>query len=216
MTIRPSFSPNVCDFLCLLFALHLLACQSSSEANLTDTSILKGWEGNAVHFRMEEGAIVAGNLENAIPNNEFLCTEKSYGDFEMRLEAKLIGQGKNAGIQFRSERIPDHHEVIGFQCDMGWTENRTIWGSLYDESRRRTFLQHPPADSVDQVLKINGWNEFIIRAEGPHIQIWLNGYQTVDYTELTADIAPEGNICLQIHGGPPAEAWYRDIEIREL
>ncbi len=60
--------------------------------------------------------------------------------FELRLQAKLVGDGKNAGIQFRSQRIPNHHEVIGYQCDMGEMGNRSIWGSIYDESRRKKFI----------------------------------------------------------------------------
>ena len=37
------------------------------------------------------------------------------------------------------------------------------------------------------------------------VQIWLNGFQTVDYTE-SSHIPQSGVICLQIHGGAPAEA----------
>ena len=67
-----------------------------------------------------------------------------------------------------------------------------------------------------KVLKTEDWNEFIIRAEGPRIQIWLNGFQTIDYKEEGDNIAPTGVICLQIHGGFPAEAWYKELEIIEL
>lgn len=177
---------------------------------------ISGWEGNLDYFRMENGSIVAGSQEQSIPNNEFLCTEKEYRDFEIKLKAKLIGQGKNAGIQIWSERIPNHHEVIGFQCDMGSMESRPIWGSLYDESRRKDFLAHGQADSVRQVLHVGDWNDFTIRGQGNRISIWLNGYQTVDYVELDSTVSMKGVICLQIHSGPPAEAWYKDIEIREL
>ena len=165
----------------------------------------------------EEGAaILAGDSENAIPNNEFLCTEKTYGDFEITLRAKLVGEGQNAGIQFRSNRIPNHHEVIGYQCDIGKMNDRYIWGSLYDESRRRSFLQHPPADSIAKVLHPYDWNDFRIRVEGHHIQIWVNDFPTVNYIEKDSTISTNGIICLQIHSGPPAVAHYRDIEIREL
>ena len=75
-------------------------------------------------FRVEEGAIVAGTLKQPIPHNEFLCTTKEYANFDLCLKAKLVGDGDNAGIQFRSKRVPNHHEVSGYQCDMG-TANRT-------------------------------------------------------------------------------------------
>jgi hypothetical protein len=167
-------------------------------------------------FRVEDGAIVGGSLKERIPHNEFLCTEKEYGDFELRLQAKLMGEGNNAGIQFRSRRIPDHHEVIGYQCDMGSAFGRNIWGALYDESRRRKILAEPEQQAVEKAYKPQAWNEFVIRCTGPRIQIWLNGVPTVDYTEEDETIDRRGIIGLQIHGGPPAEASYKNIRLREL
>jgi hypothetical protein len=200
----------------ILLIWWISACVQADKASTKEQLLPKGWEGNANYFRMEDDIIIAGHLNKVIPNNEFLCTEKSYHNFEIRLKAKLVGESKNAGIQIRSTRIPDHFEVIGYQCDMGEIEDRLIWGSLYDESRRKLFLAHPPAEEVSNALIKEDWNEFVIRAEGPRIQIWLNGYPTVDYTETKENIDQTGKICLQIHSGPPAEAWYKDIEIEEL
>ena len=183
---------------------------------LFDGKSLKGWEGNLKFFRIENGAVVAGNLKEKIPNNEFLCTEKTYKNFELRLKAKLVGEGANAGIQFRTKRIPNHHEVSGFQCDMGIMGKDNIWGSLYDESRRKKFLVVGPQDKVRPAVKLDDWNDFVIRAEGPHIQIWINGVQSVDYTEKESGIDESGIIALQIHGGPPSEASYKDVSIKEL
>lgn len=183
---------------------------------LFDGKTLKGWEGNHKYFRVEKGAIVAGDLNNRIPNNEFLCTEKKYKDFELTLMAKLIGEGKNAGIQFRSKRIPNHHEVIGYQCDMGQMKGHSIWGYLYDESRRKKFLVEADLKKTDAATKAGEWNEFRIRCEGNRIQIWVNGFRTVNYAEADETIDRSGIIGLQIHSGPPAEAWYKDIKIKEL
>lgn len=185
--------------------------------SLFDGKTLKGWEGKKGVFRVEGKAIVAGNLKEKIPNNEFLCTEKIYSNFELRLQAKLIGEGKNAGIQFRSKRIPNYHEVIGYQADIGVSgRDHSIWGALYDESRRRKFLAEGDQDKLRKAVKSSGWNDFVIRCEGPRVQIWVNKVQTVDYAEKDKDIAASGIIGLQIHSGPPAEAWYRRIRIREL
>ena len=57
---------------------------------LFDGKSLEGWEGNEKSFRIEEGAIVGGTLKEKIPRNEFLATEKEYGDFELRLKFKLL------------------------------------------------------------------------------------------------------------------------------
>ena len=39
---------------------------------------------------------------------------------------------------------------------------------------------------------------------------------TVDYTEPDEAIEQRGLIGLQIHAGPPSEAWYKDVTIQEL
>ncbi len=183
---------------------------------LFDGKTLEGWEGNLKHFRIEDGAVVAGTMKEKIPRNEFLCTKQEFGDFELRLQAKLVGEGANAGVQFRTQRIPDHHEVIGYQCDMGHMQGRWIWASLYDESRRKTFLAHGDADAVAKALKPNDWNDFVVRCEGPRVQLWLNGVKTVDYMEEDQKVARTGIIGVQIHGGPPSEASYRKIRLKRL
>jgi hypothetical protein len=183
---------------------------------LFDGKTLNGWEGNFKFFRVEDGAIVAGSLKEPIPNNEFLCTEAEYGDFELRFEAKLIGEGNNAGVQFRSQRIPNHHEVSGYQCDAGAAFDRPIWGALYDESRRNKMLAEAPREELVNWIKAEDWNDLRVIAQGDRIQIFLNGHQTVDYREEDRDIPRTGIIGLQIHSGPPTEAWYRNIRIKKL
>lgn len=171
-----------------------------------------GWEGNLKIFRVHDGAIVGGSLNEKVVRNEFLCTTRTYGDFDLRLKFKLLGKGANAGVQFRTKRIPNHHEVSGYQADMGdgW------WGALYDESRRNKVLQGPDQAQMKTVVRSGDWNDYRIRAEGKHIQLWINGTQTVDYTESDPAIEASGVICPQIHAGPPSEAWYKDITIVDL
>jgi hypothetical protein len=186
--------------------------EASTFKPLFDGKTLNGWEGNLKSFRLEDGAIVGGSLNEPVPRNEFLCTKQVYGDFELRLKFKLLGKGANAGVQFRTRRIPNHHEVSGYQADMGdgW------WGSLYDESRRKTTLAKADPDAVAKVLKRDDWNQYVIRCQGNRIQLWINDLPTVDYTEPDETIERQGIIGLQIHGGPPSEAWYKEIMLRKL
>lgn len=180
--------------------------------SLFDGETFDGWSGNYRYFRIEEGALVGGMLYAGIPQNEFLSTEKEYDDFELRLKFKLVGDNTNAGIQIRSKRIPDHHEMIGYQADLG----QQFWGSLYDESRRRKILAQANMRELDRVLDRKGWNDYVIRCVGRRITLWINGYQTVNYYEPDETIPQQGLIALQIHSGPPGEAWYKEIEITEL
>lgn len=201
--------------LCLFtLAVPTLAADPKPVA-LFDGKTFAGWEGDTEKtWRIETGAIVGGSLETVVPRNEFLCTTTSYGDFELKVQFKLEGDPAkaNAGIQFRTQRIPNHHEVIGYQADMG----QQYWGAIYDESRRKKVLAGPDRKRIDRIVKPNDWNEYTIRCEGSRIRLWLNGTQTVDYSEPDAGIARTGIIALQVHGGGKTRVSYRNITLVEL
>jgi Domain of Unknown Function (DUF1080) len=205
------------QFLILILLLLLIPRPSHAAerpVRLFDGKTFRGWEGDTNKtFRIQDGAIVGGSLKDKVPRNEFLCTTRNYTNFVLRLKFKLIGEGANGGVQIRTKRIPNHHEVSGYQADMG---DPSWWGCLYDESRRNKVLVQADAAAVNKVLKREDWNDYEIRAEGKHITLKLNGLQTVDYAEEDPKIEDYGIIAVQIHGGPPSEAWYKDITIAEL
>ena len=186
---------------------------ASKGESLFDGKTLKGWEGDEAFFRIEDGSVVGGSLTKPVPHNAFLCTKEEFGNFDLRVRFKLVGKGANAGVQFRSERIPNHFEVSGYQADMGGP----FWGCLYDESRRNKVLVEPiDRKALKAALKMDDWNDYRILCEGPRIQLWINGIQTVDYTENDDKIPQRGVIGLQIHGGGPSEVRYKDIFIDKL
>ncbi len=170
---------------------------------------LTGWEGNLELWKVRDGMIVGDSP--GIRQNEFLATKKRYGDFELRLEFKLHDGAGNSGVQFRTRRVPDSSEVEGYQADIG--EN--YWGCLYDEHRRRKVLAQA-APELKDVLKKDDWNEYVIRAQGNHILLKINGVTTVDYHEEDPQIARSGIIAIQVHSGPPLRVDFRKLRIREL
>jgi hypothetical protein len=181
---------------------------------LFDGRTLAGWEGNTENWRVEDGAIVAGALDRRQAHNEFLATTADYGDFELRLQYKVEGTGGfvNGGVQFWSQRVPGGFEVSGYQADLGAGTD----GNLYDESRRNANLAAAPPGVRDRALRPRAWNDYRIRAEEAHIQIWLNGVKTVDYTEREPGIPRRGKFALQIHGGANTKVYYRNLEIEAL
>ena len=202
---------------CLLLAMStaIVAKETSKPIPLFDGKTFSGWEGNTdTAFRIEDGAIVAGNLKKPIPHNEFLATTRTYKNFVLRLECKLLGPTANGGIQIRSKRVPNHHEVSGYQADMD--KEHGYWGCLYDESRRNKMLATRDKEKHPDLVKHEKWNRYEIRCDGPRIQLFVNGVKTADYTEPDSKIPREGIIAVQIHGGPASEAWYRNITIEEL
>jgi hypothetical protein len=202
---------SLCGMMTALAALALIAADDGYKP-LFDGKSFDGWEGNLKMFRIEDHAIVGGSLKEPTPRNEFLCTKQEFGNFELRVKFKVLGKGTNAGIQIHSRRVPNHHEVSGYQADLG----DSWWGALYDESRRNKMLVQPDPADVAKVIKPDDWNQYVIRCQGRRIQLWINDRQTVDYTEPDESLEQTGIIGLQIHGGGPGEAWYKDIEIKRL
>jgi hypothetical protein len=201
-----------------LAGILLAAAAAAAAANesLFDGRTFAGWNGDtATVWRIEDGAIVAGHADQPAPRNEFLATDRRFGDFELRLEYRVDCVADcNAGVQFRTVRIPNHHEVIGYQADIG----PGFEGCLYDESRRNKMLVTPEAATVAAALAKarDGWNEYVIRCQGPRIRLAINGVETADYTESDPSIPREGVIALQIHGKMRGTIRYRNIRITEF
>ncbi len=180
-----------------------------------------GWQEYASGvFGVEDGAIVGGSFEQGLDKNQFLTTEATFGDFYLRLECKIVVGEKNpnndgnAGVQFRSERIPDNWEMIGYQADM--TSDGGYWGCLYDESRRNRMLQTPSFDVTKGLWIPNDWNTYEILCQGKNVKIFLNGVKTVDYDEEDESIVQSGKIGLQIHAGGAARSYYRNVFICDV
>jgi hypothetical protein len=201
--------------------LALAACSTfdsrpAGPVQLQDGVSFAGWEGDTNKtWRVENGAFVGGSLQQMVPRNEFLASHRQFTNFILRMKVKLVGTEGfvNGGIQIRSQRITDPpNEMRGYQADVGagW------WGSLYDESRRNKILAKADPAVIDRVLKPGDWNDYEIRAEGKRVQLFINGAQTVDYTEPDDSLPQFGRLGVQVHGGGKTEAWYKDITIEEL
>jgi hypothetical protein len=208
--------------LCVLLAVAFATCDPAPAADAALTGEagfvplfngrdLTGWEGDTKLWIVEDGMLVGRSP--GINYNDFLATVKTYGDFVLRFQIRLLDNRGNSGVQFRSQRVPPpSHEVSGYQADVsaGW------WGKLYDESRRNRVLAGPPQDVLDKALKPADWNDYEIQAVGNKITLRLNGVTTVEYTEADAAIAREGIIATQIHSGGPMEVRFKNLRIKEL
>jgi len=144
--------------------------------------------------------------------NDFLATKKTYGNFILRFQIRLVDGKGNSGVQLRSKRVPDSHGVSGYQADVGMQ----YWGALYDESRRNRILDKPEPADLKKALKSTDWNDYEVKAVGNAITLSINGVQTVAYTETDPEIPRTGIIAAQIHGGHPMEVHFRKMRIKEI
>ena len=200
-----------------LFTLLLLSIgQYSKEVSLFDGLTFNGWEGDTLNtWRIEDNMIIGGSLIKNVPENNFLCTRRSYRNFILKFKIKLVGHEGfiNAGLQFRSVRATNpSNEMIGYQADWG----KEYWASLYDESRRNKTLDSPDSAKVLTWIKQNDWNDYVILANNNRIRLFINGHKSVDYLELDTSIPLSGLIGLQIHGGGKAEVYFKELYIKEL
>ena len=171
---------------------------------------LTGWEGDAKLWLVEDGLLIGRSP--GINHNDFLATTRTYRDFVLRFDVRLVNGQGNSGVQFRSKRVPPpSHEVSGYQADIA----PGYWGKLYDESRRNRVLAGAEAE-IKKALRPKDWNQYEVQAIGNKITMRLNGVTTVDYTEPDAGMAAEGIIATQIHGGGPMEVQFRNIRLKAL
>jgi hypothetical protein len=157
-----------------------------------------------------------------------IMTKKQYKDFELTLEWKL-SKGGNSGIIYLIKEIPGQpawHGAPEFQILDG--ENygmplrpAQLAGSVYD-----LYPANP-----QNVKPYGEWNQIRLVVKNKKVEHWQNGVKVAEYVVNSEDmkervkgtkfnefpefkeIAEQGHICLQDHGGG---VWFRNLKIREL
>lgn len=203
----------------LLLMLTMTACVTTTpEAPEGFTALfngkdLTGWQGDSRLWSVKDGAII-GSTENVkLAHNSFLMTEKKYSDFVLRVKVKL--RNHNSGVQFRSQ-VLDDYAAKGYQADVA---EATYFGMLYEEQGRGILpywnaLSDQDRADIFNASKKDDWNEYEITCEGDRVKMVLNGKVTLDFEDPEG--AKEGIIGLQLHAGPPMQAEFKDIYIKEL
>lgn len=204
---------------------------------------LTGWDGDPRLWSVRDGVIHGETTPDQVAKgNTFLIWQGGdVGDFELRLSFRCNATN-NSGIQYRSRRITDETAsngwvVRGYQHEIR-NENKLpdVPGFIYDEGGKRGRLC-PVGEQVvwgsdgkkvvgslliDQdafmkLMKVDDWNDVVIRAEGNRIRHWLNGRQIIEFVDEEPDLAlKKGVIALQLHGGKPMWAEYKDIRLARL
>ncbi|HEY1081778.1 MAG TPA: PVC-type heme-binding CxxCH protein [Prosthecobacter sp.] len=207
---------SAATFFCCLLLAPVLALRAEP-LSLFDGKTLTGWDYDPNVWRVEDGMITGGSRTEKIQENYFICTHKSYQNFDLRLKIKCSGDPAtgmiNSGIQIRSLRVPGGNHMSGYQvdCGKGW------FGKIYDEFRRNKVIAEPlDAAALDKAVDVYGWNEYRIRAEGPRIQVWINGVASIDYTETDPNVARDGQLGPQVHSGGACLVQVKDVTLEEL
>jgi putative heme-binding domain-containing protein len=202
----------------LLFSVIGATPLAAAPVALFDGKSLAGWEipaGEEKWWRVQDGSITGGILDENVPTNLFLSTTKDYRNFELNLKIRIVkGEGfMNSGIQVRSVREPGRTSMQGYQVDAGIG----YWGDLYDEHRREAKIAGAiDQAAIDRAVKPWDWNDYRILCEGRRIRSWINGVPALDYTESDSAIPLDGRIAVQLHAGGKCLVEMKDVTLDEL
>ncbi len=206
------------------------------EGNMELWSVKDG----AIHGETKPAADNPG--KGAVKHNTFLVWKGGTpGNFELRAKFRITSAWGNSGIQYRStvaSQGPDGPIVSGYQAD--FESGKTYSGILYEEKGRgilakrgeQVVVKADPekpekakievtgsvgdSQAIQDTIKIAEWNDYLIRADGTHLEHFINGKKTVDVTDQHEKGAKEGVIALQMHAGPPMIVEFKDLVLKPL
>ena len=203
---------------------------------------LTGWDGDPRLWSVKDGVIRGETTaQNPANGNTFLIYKGgTAADFELRVKFRL-NSSNNSGIQYRSKHVADGNPrnkwvVRGYQGEVrNEADVPNVSGFIYDEGGKRGRLclvgekavwendkktvtgQTCTPEQFKKAFKLDDWNEYTIIAKGDRIQQFINGVQTVDFTDREQGAAlTDGIIALQLHAGKPMWAEFKDIRLKKL
>ena len=207
----------------------LLAAVPAGFTPIFDGKDLTGWHvsqtnhhGNSKGWTVKDGVLLA--TQDRPGNGGILLTDKRYKDFELYLEVKP-DWGCDGGLFLRSNERGQAYQVM-----IDYLEGGSV-GGVYGEGLEA--LKDGKGQLVNRDWakhwKKGDWNLLRARIEGdvPHIRVWLNEVQLVDFTDTAnhaKDGATEGMIALQMHfSNEKTPRWkeggfhrFRNVAVKEL
>ncbi|HSQ55029.1 MAG TPA: DUF1080 domain-containing protein [Gemmata sp.] len=196
-----------------------MKCRPESLRALFTGKNLDGWKVNAADTkRMKSKWDVTKDGELSLKNGPGdLVSEKEFANFVLQFECKTLGAGLNSGIFFRC--IPGQYQN-GYEAQIQNTflnNDRTKpkdfgTGAIYRRVAARKVVSND-----------NEWFTMTVVADGKHFATWVNGYQTVDWSDdrkandnpRQGFRAAKGPLSIQGHD-PTTNLLFRNIRIAEL
>lgn len=194
---------------------------------LFDGATSTGWHlyggGRVVGWEIAEGALVA----LAQDGGHDIVTDDEFENFELVIDWKLSPRA-NSGIFFNVVEQGNkaiyatgpEYQIID---DDGWPSRLEDW-----QRTGANYAMHAPLTRAAK--PVGEWNVTRIVVDRGHVEHWLNGAKTADYTLWTDEWtklvstgkwkdypsygrARKGRIGLQDHGN---KVWFRNIKVRAV
>ena len=197
--------------------LSAYAAFASEPIQMFDGKSLAGWKPSKNSpegtYKVEDGVL---QIRGGQGHLFFVGADgkASFKNFDFTAKVKTY-PGANSGLYFHTTYEDKGWPSQGYECQVnGSHKDNKRTGGLYAV---RDVLNTPAAPD-------NEWFDYRIRVEGKRIQIWINGKQTVDFTE-PADWTPPkgmpgrklgaGTFAIQAHD-PGCKVDYKDLKVEVL
>ena len=220
----------------IAFAGQAVAAEKGFKS-IFDGKTLKGWNGDPKFWSVKDGAITGKTTkENPTKGNTFIIWEGKTGNFDLRLDYKIIGG--NSGIQYRSFKAdgPDEWRIGGYQADFeaGDTFSGICYGERFrgilslrgkktiltvgDDGKLKKEVEDFAKDAdIAKAIKKEDWNSYRIVARNFNLIHYINGVKTTQVIDRDRKTRrAEGLLALQLHAGPPMNVQFKNIRIKEL
>ena len=194
--------------LAILVSAIVIGCASGNGAEATWTSLfngkdLTGWtpHGKAT-WSLEDGALVG------VGGMGHIYTDATCSDFEMKGMFRVTEQGSkaNSGLYFRANPPADNVNGFprGYEAQICHSQD-AYTGWLWKPGK-------PTGKATELLTKDGEWFSYRIKAEGNHIQFWINDKLVMTYDD--ADYKT-GHFAIQGHN-PGMKIEAKELFYREL
>ena len=175
---------------------------------------LDGWVGfTDKYFAVEDGIIVGRNSqENAPKSSTYLLTKKTFGNFRLIFESRLVTSEMHSGIAFWGKPITKDEGPFTFQGHLVMYPSAYGYYDLFG----RNSVFKDTLGVAQKVGKQHDWNRMEILATGHRIRHVVNGQLVADWSDPQPETCVVGPIGLQLHSNKVAqEVQWRGLILTE-
>jgi hypothetical protein len=216
---------------------------SGESVDLFNGEDLRGWDGDPSIWRVEDGAIIGSVEEGAqVDDHTYLIWQGGQVEnFELSL--KFRSDAGNSGIDYRAREVAKGRNskrlrwtIRGYQADIvqNWMGSLYNWGLAGAQPGQFVVVTTAPGGEEEQQVRVfpladanavlgapyykpDQWNDYTITARGEHVIHRINGFQTIEWIDVSRLKRSEGYLGLQVHAGSKRQVHrFKEIHLKHL
>jgi hypothetical protein len=170
---------------------------SETKVKLFNNQSLDGWQGQKDKYWSVQDATIIGknSKENAPKASTYLLTDKTYKNFRLIFESKLVESEMHTGIAFWGKTVEMEGDPFSFGGHLVMYPSAYGFYDLYG----RNSIYKDDKKIAKSAGKQHDWNRMEILAIAPRIRHVINGKLVADWSDPMPETCIAGPIGLQLH-----------------